>query len=206
VPPGRCEGQTRFLRFGTFVGTIRFSGEGRYTEADVRRGWGNGYVERRWNCSPPKQRGGNRCIEEDDDGETVTLDVGSPRHRATLTAYASRSPHERGFTFIGAETEERRGRMEIQRLATAGGPDDIFTYAADLTVATVSPPRPFSGTATYERDAEGAISWAGDLTVSLPGAPDLALAGPAFEARFERLEPSSTGTCIVGAIARSSAR
>lgn len=201
VPPGRCEGRTRFLRFGSFVGTIRFAGEGGYTEVDAHSAHGNSYVERPWDCAPRKERGGRGCrhVEEDDESESIELDVGSPRHRASLTAYADRSPEEPGFTFMHAEMEERRERMEIHRGAFVNMRESEFVYDPALTFATLTPPRPFSGSATLRRSPDGSVTWLGDLRVSLPGAPNLALAGPAFEATLERLEPYPASTCFAAA-------
>lgn len=166
-------GRTRFLRFGHFVGTIRFAGEGRYTEVDARRARGNSYVERPWRCAPRKVGRVRPCRPEEQDeqeSDSVELEAGSPHHKAELAAAVYRSPGQNPFTLVNATTEERRGRMEIARAVFAAGAEQIFTYDGELTSATVAPPRPFEGAATFQQSAEGKVSWTGDLRVSLPGA------------------------------------
>ena len=74
---------------------------------------------------------------------------------------------------------EKAGRVEILRSAFAKGPAGSFTYDDGLTEASVDPPAPFSGSATY---TEGSPStWVGDLAMKVPGKRGkIALAGPSF--------------------------
>jgi hypothetical protein len=79
------------------------------------------------------------------------------------------------------QTIEFRTQLLVQRVLVAKGPRDGFSVAADGTRATVKPPKPFSGEAEYRSCAKGPI-WRGSLRVSLPGIPNMALAGKKFYA------------------------
>jgi len=75
---------------------------------------------------------------------------------------------------------ERRGKIQIRReIEGTVGPGG-FRYDPRLRVATVSPPAPFDGSATYRRDAARRNRWAGDLTIDLPGRADTPLAQAGF--------------------------
>lgn len=51
-----------------------------------------------------------------------------------------------------------------------------------LIFARVSPPPPFSGTATFRAAPDGTRTWTGLLTVNFPGAEHYPLVGPQFKA------------------------
>ena len=50
------------------------------------------------------------------------------------------------------------------------------------TEATVKPPAPFSGTATFKLESPTTASWTGDLSVELPTLGTVDLAEPGFQA------------------------
>ena len=61
-----------------------------------------------------------------------------------------------------------------QRLVFEFGPGAASTFqvpnlAEPLTEATLEPPAPFSGSATFHLDTPKTASWTGDLAVELPG-------------------------------------
>jgi hypothetical protein len=87
-------------------------------------------------------------------------------------------------TRIGVSTKERRGGIEIRRsLETLAGPA-AFRYDPSLRTATVGPPAPFAGSATFDGDAKPADRWTGNLTVDLPGRSKVPLAGAATRANL----------------------
>lgn len=55
------------------------------------------------------------------------------------------------------------------------GPPDGFHWSEDLKHATVSPPPPFSGTATYRALGSRVTHWEGNLHVDFPGFADYPL-------------------------------
>jgi hypothetical protein len=56
-----------------------------------------------------------------------------------------------------------------------------LTVATPPRSASVDPPRPFTGSATFQQESSKNFSWTGDLSAELPGIGDVALAGPDFE-------------------------
>ncbi len=58
--------------------------------------------------------------------------------------------------------------------------------APELAGATVQPPKPFVGTASFNRNADGSTEWLGTLSVALPGVGSIALVGPTFTAKLEK--------------------
>jgi hypothetical protein len=71
--------------------------------------------------------------------------------------------------------------MRIQRVVAVPGPTRSFVFEDNLRSATVEPPAPFSGSASFERATKGRKTWTGDLSASFPGRAGVPLAGPKFE-------------------------
>lgn len=186
-PPAKgCTGKVAVTRFGVFTGTIRFRGEDSYTTVDARRARGRTSTGFRETCSfSPLSR-------------DSAVDTGR-RHSPELTARAQPS---RGFTarafskssgvektVFEAGSFERRGRIEILRIVSTVGDRDSYVFANNLSSATVRPPSPFEGEATFQREGHRKTSWLGTLSVSFPGQRDVRLAGPGFSARLQPFEP-----------------
>lgn len=74
-----------------------------------------------------------------------------------------------------AFTAGRRGRIEIGRAAEVIGPASGFHWSPDLKRATVSPPPPFRGTATYRALGDKVTHWEGNLHVDFAGYADYPL-------------------------------
>ena len=98
---------------------------------------------------------------------------------------------------------ERHGKVQIQRqidgIVGAGG----FRYDAPLRTATVSPPAPFDGTATFRREALRRNRWTGDLTVDLPGRSETLLTQPGLgvslvHARWTKSREGSSRRPVLG--------
>jgi hypothetical protein len=75
-----------------------------------------------------------------------------------------------------------RGKMAVINSQSAiredAGPLEISTPPRS---ATVDPPSPFTGSASFQRESAKDFSWTGDLAVELPGIGEVTLAGPKFE-------------------------
>jgi len=194
-PPPRCEGPPRTIRTGFFIGMIRFSGERAYTAVDAPRARGKLRTVPPWRCSgrAPASRDAQAASWEE--GRPAVLDAKSGRDgkRDLLSIAASRYPDkgEEGGTRFTAARLERRPRMRIYRFAWAFGTDKTFVCDDELTWATVEPPSPFAGSATFLRGAQGA-SWAGSLSVELPGVGTVPLAGEGYTARFYWGQPEQS--------------
>jgi hypothetical protein len=195
VPPSHCEGEPRVSRQGAFVGTISFNGERGFTRARASRAPGSTHVTPAWKCKRRGRQGGRACEPSGETTESVELEAASPPRGVNFAAFAESSPDGFGRPGFFASTLERRGRMEIARFAFVTGPESAFAYDAGLALAIVSPPSPFSGSATFRR-VDGIASWTGDLRVSLPGTPEVALTGPAFEAGLKRRSRKLGSDCI----------
>ena len=83
-----------------------------------------------------------------------------------------------GRTLVSAVVSERRHGIAIARgteFLTGGA---TFAYDSSLSTASVDLPAPFSGSASYRRDAKPSHRWEGNLTVDLPGRPNVPLVRP----------------------------
>jgi hypothetical protein len=90
------------------------------------------------------------------------------------------------FAAFTAIVKERIGPLKILRNVGNGSPSS-FAVGPHLRTATVTPPAPFSGSATFQRQGESkSPSWSGSLAVSFPGKPDVPLTGPSFTSVFLR--------------------
>jgi hypothetical protein len=184
-------------RLGTFSGTIRFRGEGGYTRIFAHRIMG--HVGEPWAIL-----GGGRedqCLSLGsgaNEAPGALLAASSPREAASFSATAeppsstpatgsSSAMLARGlgnYRFDGSTLEKRSG-MLISRSTAATGPADDFIFSGALSSATLTPPAPFSGTGTFQRNADGSTSWTGSLSVSLPGRRKVRLTGPRFKSSLQ---------------------
>jgi hypothetical protein len=162
---GVCS-EGRFGTVGAFKGTVRFRGEHGYTAVRAHRVHGGGDGSHSFGC-----RGG----------------IG---HRTELSAHTARYGFQAvrlkryPLTIFRAAAVERAGRVRIHRTAIALHSGDAgFSFDQRLRSADIGPGRPFSGSASYNVAGR---KWSGDLSVSFPGEPNVALAGTAYRARLYR--------------------
>jgi hypothetical protein len=98
-----------------------------------------------------------------------------------------------------ALTSELHRHMTIARIVEAKGPAGSIAIEPDLSSAKLEAPAPFSGSASFVAGSGNqAGSWLGDLTVSFPGRPDVALAGPGYAGLASKpgLCPAEAITCL----------
>lgn len=188
-----CKGHDPIEGEGTYRGTIQFAQEGGVPKVSVTRG--RVHFERlfRQVCKrrSPRYKPGpfpelKRKIEEGElvvrgkgEGRTVRLD-------ATIFAFR-RNPAQSGGTFRVTAYERREG----VRIARWRGDffDDSFAMSKrgrKPETVKVELPEPFAGRAVYSRSPGSPPSWTGDLSVDLPGADGIPLAGLAFSASLCR--------------------
>ena len=178
----RCpEFHTRlYMAEGSYVGSFEFKGEHGFTAARTRRVSGNTGWFAHLGCSV--------TVSEGFPGSGVLLEAFKYSGREPKGSYRALSlvqnkPGERIPVF--AQEGERRGRISIARQASAYGRPRIFSVEESLDSATLSPPPPFAGSASFERVEKGKPGrWTGDLTVDFPGDPEVPLAGKNFGARL----------------------
>lgn len=90
-----------------------------------------------------------------------------------------------GWLKLSASIEEQKGQLRIARTAEGLFPGTGFEFDPALSTATLRPPEPFSGTATYSGSAGPQGRWSGDLSVDLPGYAHLPLTGARFRVNLD---------------------
>lgn len=195
-----CKGRPAIRHEGRFEGTIRFRGEKGFTSVDVKSARGMTYRSFRLVC---KRRGGGEPRYKQP--PTTSLSAVSSRYprapwfsvfkQEPARKSALPTPEEAQYT---AQTTERQPGLGVVRAASVQAEPKTFAASALGTApatATVSPPAPFSGTATYEQTPDGQGTWSGDLAVNLPGRGTLPLADSTYRAELCR---SLACACPIG--------
>ena len=194
-------------RLGVFQGIFRFRGENRYTSVDAHRisgGVGDptapidhkeelslGCPQRlrligllaQASTQPLKEAGGAtlRAISTGPTGSVMF--AAAP----VVSKSESGSATKTDSYFFVALTEEQLEQTKIARAVFQAGPASTdFVLNNALGSATVSPPAPFSGSGSFQRNADGSISWTGSLSVPMHGRGLVALTGPAFKAELSK--------------------
>ncbi len=170
---------------GVFHGTVQFAGELGYTS--VNASGGPGEVERFPNglCDPIGNRIARPAIPIP--FRSTFLNVRSGAGGRVIEFTASRLNGRISTVNFNASLRERLGKMTINRRASARGGRGSFETSApgeQPKSAVVGPPQPFQGKATFEQFGAAAPTWAGSLSVPLPGATLTSLAGEGFAARL----------------------
>lgn len=190
TPPPRCKGASRTIRSGVFVGTIRFRGERGFTVLDVGRVKGKLKTIPDWKCPGPSGSRAGPSI--DTSPALLEAKAGRRGWRTLFRAVAARAPDEEAETLFSGGRIEARPGMRVRRYGVAISSNDrTFTFDPGLSQATLDPPPPFAGFATFTRGIDAPI-WRGPLTVDLPGAGSVRLAGNDFTARLYRGEASDS--------------
>jgi hypothetical protein len=175
----RCSGKAA-TQAGVFVGTIEFSGERHYTEVHARRARGRVEISSSGACRSVRP---SRLRAEKSQAPLPELSAISGGR--IFSAFGLRSRNGSESAFFNAASAERSGRVQIFRFVLAQEKPGSFVFDESLSTATVRPPTPFHGSATFQRQSDGSTSWLGTLSVSFPGVNDVQLAGPGFSAKLK---------------------
>lgn len=177
-----CVAASRIVRkLGRFTGTIQFEGESGYTSVNASSAVGTVGTSAFRNCrqKPPVKGAGPP------DGNlwvSGSRGSGPSQQSVSFGALAGGSTCPKGRCFNATMVEVLSGGsgdVAIEHEAHAVGPLGAFTYnALGLDSATVRPPAPFSGSATFTDN--GKSTWKGDLGVAFPGGATGALVGPGY--------------------------
>jgi len=195
-PPKECKGEPWTSREGLFTGTIQFTGEREYAQIEATRAKGKMNVTSHWQCrekrGPIRLNGAPRLSIPDPlyrsktEDEPATLNASSRRCRCGFAAFGIRHPNGRGPTFIyGAKAENREG-MKIDRITYARPGPSAFVFDHEAGTATVRPPHPFTGNATFKRRPRGPDLWRSSIRVPLLGADPISFRGRAFRVSLRR--------------------
>ncbi|HKO37633.1 MAG TPA: hypothetical protein VJU14_04625 [Solirubrobacterales bacterium] len=196
-PPKGCKGEPSTFSEGLYVGTIQFTGERNYVRIEATRAKGTMSVSRPQECPKDRRSGRLQPLPRSSPfsslqsarGEEASLFVNSRTCRCFFAAYARPEDENRGSTlFLGAKLETREG-MEIGRATAVEAGPSTFTFNHKAGTASVDPPQPFTGTATFKR-RKGRDLWRSTLRVPLLGADPMSLRGRGFRAHLARNLPS----------------
>jgi hypothetical protein len=188
--PSTCE---KTATRGHFVGSIDFTGELSYTEVHAHRAKGELTITH-GDCDTFNRP--SVLAQPLLKGEKSAISAHSRDHSSDIAFSCSHGKDDEIGPFNSADTNRRYfevwvstryrsiGVNRIVQVSSADPASLIFDDAAET--ATVAPPPPFSGSASYEKLPSSGPrwgSWFGTLSVSLPGLADpVAIAGPSFKA------------------------
>ena len=190
IAPKNCTGDGPLVaRRGLFRGTIEFHGERGYTEVARRSARGEILETPRQVCRDTERHirpiGGGSAEPR----RLHALVVGGPpdNHlRFTATSFPP-GPAPSGQSsptvyFDAYYTMHRNGIVVFARADAAGGSAkfSILEAPGAPTEATVEPPAPFAGSATFRLESPTTASWSGDLSVEVPILGKIDLTGPRF--------------------------
>lgn len=181
--PADCHAPRNIVRKqGTFVGVVRFEGEAGYTIVNATEVNGSVGTPEGILCA---SFGGSSTDKGNRDRHPHLpsrpyLAVATAHHALSFAAAAI--GHRGQKARFAASSTEKNGAISIFRWASVVAARSDFTSNRNLTTASVTPPPPFSGTATLRRrQPNGAPpSWTGSLAVSFAGASDVPLTGSDF--------------------------
>lgn len=174
-----CVPHKVYRRPGTFSGSFRFFGEGSYAAFETAEARGSIGTSSDLTCvtvlpplkghRPPTPylaaRTSNRYLADGFLAFGVERTASDPRH-----------------AYFTAESREHVEGLSVRRFVTKIAPASSFAVGSHLRSATVTPPPPFSGIATFERGGKDvSVSWSGSLSVSFPGKADVPLTGLDFK-------------------------
>jgi hypothetical protein len=200
-PPKGCEGEPSTHRAGLFVGTIEFTGEREFVHVETTQAKGrmSVYRESEWKCphrapsthdqEPPPPTGVSARARSKAQKRLTALFASSHPCRCYFSVFAEYDREGRGPTYFFGTKVERREEMEIARVTYAGAPDSSFVFDHESGIATVRPPKPFSGHATFERRRHGRDLWRSTIQVPILGTDPLSIRGRDFRVRLVRNLP-----------------
>jgi hypothetical protein len=184
-PAGNCRGGDSLIQPGVFVGKLDFEGEQGYTRIHANRVKGTVTHTRRQVC---KHSGG----DEGGKGplsslKWTLLSATAEENKVSFNAFKTElksKPGVNGTSFSATIIESiQRGFAVFRSIEATAGLTAFSVVSSHDRVdeATVTPPPPFSGSATYRRAvAKKSETWLGSLAGDFPGLGTVSLAGPEF--------------------------
>jgi len=169
-------GSTFSYEPGTYEGVLEFKGEEGYTTVRVTQ------VPLRPLIDPSTFCGGGA-------GSGEATGPGIPGARLRGSSYAHgralsfqvNKNRPRAVTVFEASLRERHDGISIQREVQGAAKGGAFRFQPDLATAVLSPPEPFSGSASLSHSPDSVNPiWSGGLVLDFPGRSNVPLAGPTF--------------------------
>jgi hypothetical protein len=189
-----CKGEPSVVEEGFFVGDFDFHGADGYTDAHRHRAEGTVIRSTPWVCHGSRNAGpgedGSVYAESEEEAHELRLIAGrpdgDPRFQANRyeepTAGESLPP---SISFIAGVSRTSHGieiSSDIALLVAKPTAFQVPNLAEPFAEATVAPPAPFSGSATFKLTDPPGSRWSGDLAVELPVFGKVALSGPKLAA------------------------
>lgn len=178
--PRSCDGKRkRRIAAVRYEGTIEFHGEEDFTDASARSAPFAYGTYLAFACATEGGRPAEKLLPG------AFLDVHrNPEENELMLHAIQRRPG--AVTTVSVQIDERHGEFGITRATGVRGSAAALQFDPRLRRATLSPPAPFAGHATFHRNAPRANRWTGNLTVDLPGDSDYPLTGPGLEVNLVR--------------------
>lgn len=196
-PEDSCKGGGKLVEPGVFVGRIEFEGEQGYTSVHANRARGKITHAKKAIC---RYEGEGRA--QSSLGVTA-LNARTKNESFAFSAFKIEPkghPSSDSTSFSASVIETGPHGLSIFRdVEIRGKPEDFdITKAHGKVVsATVEPPAPFTGSATYQRvPASPAESWTGSLAVEFPGLGEVSLTGSDFCAETTVLVSCEEGSPV----------
>jgi hypothetical protein len=186
-PEGGCTGEPTIEEDGYFVGSFAFHGERGYTTLKASREPGEITHMGATDCRVPTESESHRHkgkaveeqVEKAAEEDQFRLLAGDAKGNLILQASREQVPPGRGggattsleVTAAGGRAGAFRISRSVSILESKDAASTLLTpnLAEPLAEATLAPPAPFSGSATFHLEGPKAASWTGDLAVELPG-------------------------------------
>jgi hypothetical protein len=188
-PSEGCTGEPRTLREGTFAGTIDFTGERNFVRIEASQVEGSMSVISQWQCpeEPVALASTARPLALSSRGEkkAASLLAFGRRRGCTFAAGLHFSGGKARSVFYGFKAERREG-MEIVRGVVARAGASAFVVDLTAGTATVRPPRPFRGLATFKDRLDDRPLWRSTIRMPFLGGASTNPQGPDF---FVDLDP-----------------
>jgi hypothetical protein len=183
--PGFCERRPSFRQSGIFSGTIRFEGEQGFTRINVDSA--SGFVFRSFKEVCKGSRGSDSEVPPDYLLEEKARSQGGTTVFVAMKSSDASSP-DPSARYFASHWERQYGMLSVG-VVSAQADRDTFATGGSLfrpESATLTPPSPFSGTASFRASPGTLAQWEGTLAVELPGVGSVPLTGSQFRPKLCR--------------------
>lgn len=185
-PESDCRGGDSLILPGVFVGKLDFEGEQGYTRIHANRIKGTVTHTKRQVCKESGSEEGEEGLFSSVRG--TILRAAADESGLSFNAFGLKSKSKPGLggnAFSATVVESPQPGFSVSRSIQVMAKDStafsVVTSHGHLDEATVTPPAPFSGSATYRRAvAKKSETWVGTLAGDFPGLGTVSLAGPKF--------------------------
>jgi len=180
LPSPGCTGEPRTLREGVFTGRIAFAGERGYVHVEASQVEGSMSVIAPWQC--PKEDDVNPFEPVPGFSRPSAKPADADRESASLVAFSRglkgffgagvHHRHSGGRSIFYGAREERGEKMHIIRVTSVRGPASAFDFDPEAGTATLDPPPPLKGRASFRGDEDGGF-WHSTIRVPILGSAPL---------------------------------